>query len=151
MSTTIDKKQEKKQLAEMDITEVSQATGLASSAIRYYEKKGLINSIGRKGLKRVYHPDILTRLALISLAQQAHFSLDEIAQLSANQKTPEIDRNIVHLKIEEIDKKINELIQLKKGLEHIRVCPEENHFQCRHFQKVLASSLENNKKRIAKK
>ncbi|OAT46478.1 MerR family transcriptional regulator [Proteus hauseri ATCC 700826] len=57
----------------MDITEVSQSTGLASFAIRYYEKKGLINAIGCKGLKRVYHPEILARLALISLAQQAYF------------------------------------------------------------------------------
>lgn len=140
-----------KQPIEMDITEVAKATGLASSAIRYYEKKGLINSIGRKGLKRVYHRDILSRLALISLAQQAHFSLDEIAQLSSNQKIPSIDRTIVHLKIEEIDNKINELKRLKKGLEHIQTCPEENHFQCNRFQKILALSLKKNKKRINKK
>ncbi|WP_193015337.1 MULTISPECIES: MerR family transcriptional regulator [Gammaproteobacteria] len=137
-----------KQPIEMDITEVVKATGIASSAIRYYEKKGLINSIGRKGLKRVYHRDILTRLALITLAQEAQFSLDEIAQLSANQRIPTIDRNIVYLKIEEIDNKINELKRLKKGLEHIQVCPEENHFQCSHFQKILALSL---KKRTSKK
>lgn len=137
-----------KQPIEMDITEVVKATGIASSAIRYYEKKGLINSIGRKGIKRVYHRDVLSRLALISLAQQAHFSLDEIAQLSANQRIPTIDRNIVHLKIEEIDNKINELKRLKKGLEHIQVCPEENHFQCSRFQKILALSL---KKRTSKK
>lgn len=137
-----------KQPIEMDITEVVKATGIASSAIRYYEKKGLINSIGRKGIKRVYHRDVLSRLALISLAQQAHFSLDEIVQLSANQKIPTIDRNIVHLKIEEIDNKINELKRLKKGLEHIQVCPEKNHFQCSRFQKILALSL---KKRTSKK
>lgn len=52
-----------KQPIEMDITEVVKATGIASSAIRYYEKKGLINSIGRKGIKRVYHRDVLSRLA----------------------------------------------------------------------------------------
>ncbi|MBG2874940.1 helix-turn-helix domain-containing protein [Proteus alimentorum] len=139
-----------KQPIEMDITEVVKATGIASSAIRYYEKKGLINSIGRKGLKRVYHRDVLTRLALISLAQQAHFSLDEIAQLSINQKIPEIDRNMVRSKIEEIDIKISELIQLRDGLEHILFCPEKNHFQCKHFQDDLALSLEKNKNRSLK-
>ncbi|MBQ0212916.1 hypothetical protein OSB94_10470 [Proteus vulgaris] len=49
--------------------------------------------IGRKRIKREYHRDVLGCLALISLAQQVHFSLDEIALLSANQRILIIDRD----------------------------------------------------------
>ena len=38
----------------LNITEVGEATGLASSALRFYERNGLVESAGRAGGKRVY-------------------------------------------------------------------------------------------------
>ena len=51
----------------MDISEVSKQTGIAASAIRHYEEKGLITSVGRRGLKRLFGPEVLDQLALITL------------------------------------------------------------------------------------
>ena len=59
----------------MDISEVVRATGVPASTIRFYEEKGLIESIGRKGLKRTFDPEIIDRLALIALGQAAGFAL----------------------------------------------------------------------------
>ncbi|EOW0442581.1 MerR family DNA-binding transcriptional regulator, partial [Providencia rettgeri] len=60
---------------ELDISQVSQLSGLAASTLRYYEERGLIKPISRKGLKRVYHgKDVMTRLSLIALGQEAKFS-----------------------------------------------------------------------------
>ena len=64
----------------MDIAQVTRRSGLPPSTLRYYEERGLIAPIGRQGLRRQYDPKVLDRLALISLARAAGFSLEEIAR-----------------------------------------------------------------------
>ena len=64
----------------MDIAEVAKRSGVPASTLRFYEEKGLISSIGRQGLRRVFNDSILERLALIALGRAVGFSLDEIAQ-----------------------------------------------------------------------
>jgi DNA-binding transcriptional MerR regulator len=63
----------------VDITEVARRSGVPASTLRFYEEKGLIASIGKRGLHRVFDPGVLERLALIALGRSAGFSLDEIA------------------------------------------------------------------------
>ena len=64
----------------MDISEVAQRSGVPASTLRFYEEKGLIASVGRRGLRRVFTADVLERLALIALGRAAGFTLDEISQ-----------------------------------------------------------------------
>ena len=63
------------------IGEVAERTGIAASAIRYYEKEGLIPAADRQGNARVYGADILDRLALIELAKSAGFTIAETREL----------------------------------------------------------------------
>ena len=51
----------------MDIAEVAKRSGVPASTLRYYEEKGLIASVGRQGLRRVFTPNVLNQLALIAL------------------------------------------------------------------------------------
>ena len=70
-------------MAEQDligISDVAHATGLQSSALRYYEKVGLIAPAGRAGGRRQYDPSVLHRLAAIALLQDAGFTLAEVRQ-----------------------------------------------------------------------
>lgn len=60
------------------ISEVARATGLQSSALRYYEKAGLIAPAGRAGGRRQYDPSVLQRLAAIALLQEAGFTITEV-------------------------------------------------------------------------
>lgn len=132
---------------ELDISEVSELSGLPASTLRYYEEKGLIKPIGRKGLKRVYHAkDIMTRLSLISLGREAQFSLDEIKTMLNQEKGPSIDRSHLQAKAGEIQNTIDNLIVLKNGILHIANCPEENHLLCPKFQKIMSIGLRNNRK-----
>ena len=55
------------------IGEVARRAGIATSAIRYYEREGLILKADRRGNTRVYGVDIFDRLALIELAKSAGF------------------------------------------------------------------------------
>jgi MerR family redox-sensitive transcriptional activator SoxR len=53
-------------------------SGVAPSALRYYEKEGLIRSTRTGGNQRRYHRSELRRVAFIRIAQQVGVSLDEI-------------------------------------------------------------------------
>jgi MerR family redox-sensitive transcriptional activator SoxR len=68
-------------MAQLNISEVAREVGLRSSAIRYYEKIGLLPAAERKGKQRRYDTAALYRLAIIQRARQLGFTLDEIRQL----------------------------------------------------------------------
>jgi MerR family redox-sensitive transcriptional activator SoxR len=67
--------------AELTIGEVARRAGLRPSALRYYEGLGLLLAARRVSGRRRYSPDALARLAVIRLAQQAGFTMAEIATL----------------------------------------------------------------------
>ncbi len=76
----------------MDIVEVARKSGVPASALRYYEEKGLIASVGRSGLRRTFSPGVLDQLLLIALGQAAGFSLSEIRGMFAKDGRANIDR-----------------------------------------------------------
>jgi len=47
----------------MDISQVAKQSGVPASTLRFYEKKYLIRSVGRQGIRRVFSKDILEHLA----------------------------------------------------------------------------------------
>ena len=79
----------------MDIGEVARRAGVSVSTLRFYEQKGLIASTGRRGLRRLFDPGVLERLALVSLARTAGFSLDEIGRMFGPGGEPRIDRRML--------------------------------------------------------
>jgi DNA-binding transcriptional MerR regulator len=124
----------------MDITEVAQRSGLTASKLRFYEEKGLIASIGRRGLHRVFDPGVLERLALIALGRSAGFSLDEIALMFAPDGRPRIDRQMLAAKAEELDKTIRKLPEMRDGLRHAAACRAPSHMQCPTFRRILQAA-----------
>jgi MerR family redox-sensitive transcriptional activator SoxR len=67
----------------LTIGEVAERTGLATSAIRFYEDKGLITSDRAPSGQRRFRRDTLRRIAFIRVAQRVGVSLDEIAEALA--------------------------------------------------------------------
>ena len=65
----------------MTIGDVSRRSGLAPSAIRYYEGIGLLPKPSRVGGKRRYDATVLEWLSLIALAREAGFTMAEIKRL----------------------------------------------------------------------
>lgn len=124
----------------MDITEVAKRSGVPASALRFYEEKGLIVSVGRQGLRRVFNPVVLERLALIALGRSAGFSLDEIAGMFAPDGRPRIDRRVLAAKAEELDGTIRRLRAMRDGLRHAAVCPAPSHMECPTFRRLLAGA-----------
>lgn len=124
----------------MDIAEVAQRSGVPVSTLRFYEDKKLIASIGRIGLRRQFDPSVLERLALIALAREAEFSLDEIGRMLAPGGRPRIDRNMLAAKAEEIDQTIRRLTVMRDSLRHAAACPAPSHMECPTFRRLLRAA-----------
>jgi DNA-binding transcriptional MerR regulator len=121
----------------LDIAALSKKTGLPASALRFYEEKGLIESIGRKGMRRVFDDDIVERLSLIALGRQAGFSLDDIRAMFRPDGSPDIDRGRLKAKADELDRKIRDLTALRDGLRHAADCPAPSHLECPVFRRLV--------------
>jgi len=135
----------------LDIAEVAQRSGVPASTLRYYEEKGLIVSVGRRGLRRVFHDGVLDRLALISLGSAAGFSLDEIARMFAPDGRPRIDRRTLTTKADELDGRIRELAAVRDGLRHAAACPAPSHMECPTFRRLLNAAKRRRKEKASAK
>ena len=124
----------------LDIVAVAQQSGVPASALRYYEEKGLIASVGRRGLRRLFDVRVLERLALIALGQAAGFSLDEIAGMFTPDGRPRIDRKTLASKAEELDHTIQQLSSMRDGLWHAAVCPAPSHMECPSFRRLMRAA-----------
>lgn len=121
----------------LDIGDVAHRSGLPASTLRYYEEKGLITSVGRRGLRRSFDPKVLERLALIALGQAAGFSLDEIAHMFAPDGKPRIDRSQLAARADELDRTIRQLSAMRDGLRHAAVCKAPSHMECPNFRRLM--------------
>ena len=129
-----------KTVGRLDIAEVAKRSGMPASALRFYEEKGLIASIGRRGLRRQFDALVLERLALIGLGRAAGFSLDEIARMFARPDRPQIDRAQLTAKADELDRTIRQLTAMRDGLRHAAACPAPSHMECPTFRRIVGAA-----------
>ena len=127
-------------MAELDIAEVGRRSGLPASTLRFYEDKGLIAPLGRRGLRRVYGPGVLQRLALIALGRVAGFSLEEIRVMLGGEGAPRIDRAQLAAQADQLDARIRHLRALRDGLRHAAACQAPSHLECASFQRLLKAA-----------
>lgn len=127
-------------MSAIDINAVARRSGVPASTLRYYEERGLIASVGRRGLRRVFAPGILERLALIALGRQAGFSLDEIAAMFDARGMAVIDRDMLRGKADELDLLIRRLAAMRDGLRHAAACPAPQHMECPTFQRIVRAA-----------
>ena len=136
----------------MDISEVARRSGVAASALRYYERKGLIHSLESEGSRRKFSPAVLDQLALIALGQAAGFSLDEIRVMFTPGGEPNIDRAMLAAKADELERMVKRLKAMIEGLRHAAACPAPSHAACPSFQRLLkaasAGALETRQRRL---
>ena len=127
-------------MLELDIAEVAQRSAVPASTLRYYEEKGLIAPIGRRGQRRVYAAGVLERLALIALGRAAGYSLDEIASMFAPDGRPRIDREQLLAKADQLDRTIRQLGAMRDGLRHAAACKAPSHMECPTFRRIVQAA-----------
>jgi len=98
----------------MTIGEVAKQSGLRTSAIRYYERVGLLPKPVRSGGQRRYDARILRRLAVLARAKSCGFTLDEVRQLFNEPGAPaERWQQVAKTKIVELDALLGRIRRMK--------------------------------------
>ena len=105
----------------LTIGQLSERSGVAPSALRFYETKGLIASIRTNGNQRRYQSAMLRRIALIQVAQSIGFTLEEITEelstLPMNQTATKRDWERVAKKWQgQLDSKMAQIKSLQENL-----------------------------------
>lgn len=119
----------------LDIAEVAERCGLAPSALRFYEKRGLVSPAGRNGLRRTYRPDVLARLTLIACARGAGFTIAQIgAFLRATPDDAELRVQMAR-KALELEEDIARLSRMRDSLRHASTCRHEPLVECPDFKR----------------
>jgi MerR family transcriptional regulator, redox-sensitive transcriptional activator SoxR len=108
-------------LEELTISEVARRAGIRPSAIRYYESVGMLPTPRRASGRRRYDDSVLSRLAVIQVAQHAGFTVAEIRSLFADfaPETPASERwqALATQKLAEVEALIIRAQEMKRLLE----------------------------------
>jgi MerR family redox-sensitive transcriptional activator SoxR len=123
----------------LTIGEVAARTGVATSALRYYDDLGLLKPKHRTGGRRRYDPDDVATVAVIVLLRQVGFTLAEIKRLLASPaRSPGAWRELATRKLEELDTQIAKAEAARQAIEHSLRCPKENILACPTFWKTVS-------------
>jgi MerR family redox-sensitive transcriptional activator SoxR len=119
---------------DLEIGEVARRAGLRTSAVRYYEERGLIAPLRRAGGRRVYSEEAAERLALIVFAKQLGFTLDEIRTLLDGfpEQTTAGERwtQLAATKLAELDAMTQRIETMRVALQRISHCGCRDLDQC---------------------
>jgi len=120
----------------------AQRAGVAPSALRYYERLGLLPPAERRNGRRVYRSSELERIAFIRLCHDGGFTLAEIRRLLAGKKGfGRAEMILARQKIRELERRFEETQRAKELLEHALACPSPDLLTCPNFQSSLRNYL----------
>jgi DNA-binding transcriptional MerR regulator len=126
----------------LTIGELASRTGVATSALRYYEELGLVCSATRVSGHRRYPPEAVGIVGAILFLRDVGFTLEEIGRLmEARAKNPGAWRDLARRKLDELDARIHEAQVARVAVEHAIRCPREDIVTCPKFQEVVRQRL----------
>jgi MerR family redox-sensitive transcriptional activator SoxR len=105
----------------LTIGEVAQRAGIATSAVRYYERRGLVAPDGRQSGQRRYRPDTLRLLVFVGMLQDAGLSLDDIAGVLGASGVGEW-KEIARQRLDVLDREIERLENARSYLQGALLC-----------------------------
>ena len=111
----------------MDLVPIGEAAarlGLSTSALRYYDERGLVRPAQRRAGGRMYGADDLRRLAFIKIFHQLGVSLDTAAAV-LDAPAPQW-REVVREQIDQLDEVIRQAQGAQQFLTHALQCPTEH-------------------------
>jgi MerR family copper efflux transcriptional regulator len=130
----------------MNIGEAADRSGLPAKTIRYYEEIGLIRPDRGENGYRDYGDKDVHKLRFLHRSRGLGFSVEECRQLLAlyeDKSRASADvRDIASSKLNEIDRKIRELVELKRTLEHlVHACHGNDRPDCPILEELAEGSV----------
>jgi DNA-binding transcriptional MerR regulator len=118
----------------LSIGELARLVDTTPSALRYWERAGLIDGVQREGGRRRYRPGTVDRIGLIRLCQDAGFGIGEIRALLAEDPHGQgIWRVSAEAKLVDIEAHIARLQSAAEILRHTLACPHPSLAECPTF------------------
>ena len=110
----------------MTIGQVARKTGVAQSAIRYYEASGLLPRPSRKNGARQYDDDIIDQLKILRFLRRAGITIRGLATISSQQRGTRVRREVwlgvIRQRIADLDALMIEAQETKRRLEATIAC-----------------------------
>jgi DNA-binding transcriptional MerR regulator len=121
----------------LTIGELAACTGVAASALRYYEELGLLAPVRRVSGQRRYNAASVDLVGVIRFLQEVGFSLREIKRLVRSRSTARVWKELAERKVSELDATIARAAAARTAIDHALSCPRENVLECPNFWSVV--------------
>ncbi|MFC5833741.1 MerR family transcriptional regulator [Nonomuraea insulae] len=127
---------------QLTIGELASRTGVATSALRYWEELGLLPAPARVSGQRRYPPSAVELVGLLLLLRGVGFTLREVKAFIAS-RSPAGDgwRELYRRKLTELDQRIAQAQVARTAIAHGLACPHENILECSKFAGGIAALL----------
>lgn len=134
---------EERSAGQLAIGELARATGVAASALRYWEELGLLPAPARVSGQRRYPASAVELVGMILVLRDAGFTLRELKTLIASRHEGfEAWRELHQRKLAELDERISRAQAARTAIAHGLACPhDEGVLHCPNFGRILAARL----------
>ncbi|WP_433444950.1 MerR family transcriptional regulator [Nonomuraea sp. CA-141351] len=127
---------------QLTIGELASRTGVATSALRYWEELGLLPAPARVSGQRRYPPSAVELVGVVLLLRDVGFTLREVKAFIAS-RSPAGDgwRELYQRKLNELDQRIAQAQVARTAIAHGLACPHNDIFECSNFAGGVAALL----------
>ena len=126
----------------LTIGELARRTGVAPSALRYWEELGVLPAAARNSGQRRYPESAVGLVGAILLLHDIGFSLAEQRAFMASRVVASADwQRLARRKLAELDNQIARAKTAREAIDHALRCPHEDIFECPNFASVVAVRL----------
>jgi MerR family redox-sensitive transcriptional activator SoxR len=127
---------------QLTIGELAKRTGVATSALRYYEQLGLIPAPVRVSGRRRYPESAVGLVGMILLLQDVGFTLRE-SKAFLGSRTQAVDswRSLSQRKLADLDEQIAKAQTAREAIAHALHCPHDDITTCPNFTNMIAARL----------
>jgi len=119
----------------LSIGELSERTGVPTTALRYYDELGLVRPAARVAGRRRYATSAVRDVSMILFFREIGFSLAEIGRFTAGERQDR--REIIDRKLAELAEQQHRIEVARTALEHGRQCPASEPMKCSRFLAII--------------
>ncbi|MGC7095479.1 MerR family transcriptional regulator [Amycolatopsis lurida] len=121
--------------ASLSIGELSERTGVPTSALRYYDELGLVRPAARASGRRRYAESAVRDVSVILFFREIGFSLAEIGRFLAGEQPGR--QELIEHKLAELAEQQHRIEVARSALEHGQRCPADDPMRCSRFWSII--------------
>lgn len=126
--------------ATLSIGELSERTGVPTSALRYYDELGLVRPAARTAGRRRYAASAVQDVSMVLFFREIGFTLAEIGRLLAGERAGQ--RELIERKLAELAERQHRIEVARTALEHGQRCPSGDPLTCPRFRSIISDRMD---------